>query len=79
MKSPFVYCSAVTREVNLYFVLSGDILISSQLLLRLERYPHRMNFAKGILEVRRQHYKHLKTILVSSPCANSFFQLSLCL
>ncbi|MCJ1425154.1 hypothetical protein MMC29_003042 [Sticta canariensis] len=51
LKSPFVYCSAVTRE----------------LLLRLERYPHRMNFAKGILEVRRQHYKHLKSLIKTIP------------
>ncbi|KAL8911427.1 MAG: hypothetical protein Q9171_003417 [Xanthocarpia ochracea] len=34
------------------------------LLLRMEKYPHRMNFAKGILEARRQHYKHLKLLLI---------------
>jgi len=46
-----VYCSAATKEI----------------LLRLERYPHRLNFAKGILESRKQQYNHLKTILVTYP------------
>jgi hypothetical protein len=36
-----------------------------QLLLRIEKYPHRMNFNKGILESRRLHYKHLAKLLVS--------------
>ena len=36
-----LYCSPATRE----------------LLLRLEKYPNRMNFAKGILESRKQTYK----------------------
>ena len=53
--SPFVYCSPATR----------------QLLLSLEKYPHRMNFAKGILEVRKQHYRRcgrlLKTIPLNTP------------
>ena len=35
-----------------------------QLLLRLEKYPHRMNFHRGILELRKQHYKHLEKLLV---------------
>ena len=51
LKSPFVYCSPATRE----------------LLLRLEKYPHRMNFAKGILETRKQHYKGLKRLLKPIP------------
>ena len=38
-----------------------------QILLRLEKYPHRMNFAKGILESRTQTYKHLRTILKTIP------------
>jgi len=50
-KSPFVYCSAATKE----------------LLLRLEKYPHRMNFTKGILESRKQTYRHLKTLLRPIP------------
>ncbi|KAL8774030.1 MAG: hypothetical protein Q9209_001138 [Squamulea sp. 1 TL-2023] len=33
----------------------------------MEKYPHRMNFAKGILETRRQHYKHLKLLLKPLP------------
>lgn len=45
--STFIYCSASTRE----------------LLLRLEKYPHRMNFHRGILESRKQHYKHLSRLL----------------
>lgn len=48
-KSPFIYCSPATRE----------------LLLRLEKYPHRMNFAKGILESRKQTYRHLKSLVRS--------------
>ncbi|KAH8126839.1 beta-lactamase-like protein [Trichoderma asperelloides] len=43
LRSPFVYCSAATREI----------------LLRLERYPCRINYSKGILEARQQTYKHL--------------------
>jgi DNA cross-link repair 1C protein len=51
LKAPFVYCSAATR----------------QLLLRLEKYPHRMNFLKGVLESRKQHYRHLKLVLKAIP------------
>lgn len=43
------------------------IFIYPQLLLRLEKYPHRMNFEKGILETRKQHYRHLSNLLVSVP------------
>lgn len=50
-KSPFIYCSAATKEI----------------LLRLEKYPHRMNFAKNILECRKQTYKHLKKLLRPIP------------
>lgn len=55
LKSPFVYCSAATRR----------------LLLRMEKYPHRINFSKGILEARKQTYKHLKTILRPLPLNSS--------
>jgi len=51
LNSPFVYCTAPTRE----------------LLLKLERFPHRMNFAKGILETRKQTYRKLKRLLKSIP------------
>ncbi|EXJ89836.1 hypothetical protein A1O3_02903 [Capronia epimyces CBS 606.96] len=51
VKMPFVYCSATTRRI----------------LLKLEKYPHRINFAKGILESRKQHYRHLKTVLRPLP------------
>ena len=50
-KSPFIYCSPATRDI----------------LLRLEKYPHRMNFAKGILETRKQTYRHLKKLLKAIP------------
>jgi DNA cross-link repair 1C protein len=50
-KSPFIYCSPATKEI----------------LLRLEKYPHRMNFAKGILEARKQTYKHLRKLLKTIP------------
>lgn len=50
-KSPFIYCSPATRDI----------------LLRLEKYPHRMNFAKGILETRKQTYRHLKNLLKAIP------------
>ncbi|OQE39008.1 hypothetical protein PENCOP_c007G07097 [Penicillium coprophilum] len=50
-RAPFVYCSPATRE----------------LLLRIEKYPHRMNFNKGILESRRLHYKHLAKLLRPIP------------
>ncbi|PKY04400.1 hypothetical protein P168DRAFT_310972 [Aspergillus campestris IBT 28561] len=50
-RSPFIYCSAATRD----------------LLLRIEKYPHRMNFSKGILEARRLHYRHLSKLLRPIP------------
>ncbi|KAI4747442.1 hypothetical protein E4T50_02249 [Aureobasidium sp. EXF-12298] len=50
-KSTFIYCTAQTRE----------------LLLRLEKYPHRMNFARGILESRKQTYRRLKNHIKSIP------------
>ncbi|KAF4121425.1 DNA repair metallo-beta-lactamase [Geosmithia morbida] len=34
-----------------------------EILLRLERYPCRINYAKGILEARQQTYKHLYKVL----------------
>ncbi|KAF9691930.1 hypothetical protein EKO04_010000 [Ascochyta lentis] len=40
LRAPFVYCSAATREI----------------LLRLEKFHYRMNFAKGILESRNVTY-----------------------
>lgn len=51
LRSPFVYCSAATREM----------------LLRLERYPCRINYAKGILEARQQTYSHLARVLKPLP------------
>jgi DNA cross-link repair 1C protein len=51
LKAPFVYCSAATRR----------------LLLRLEKYPHRINFMKGVLESRKQHYRHLRLVLKAIP------------
>ncbi|KAB8276674.1 hypothetical protein BDV30DRAFT_235346 [Aspergillus minisclerotigenes] len=50
-RAPFIYCSAATKE----------------LLLHIEKYPHRMNFSKGILESRRLHYKHLSKLLRPIP------------
>lgn len=35
--------------------------------MRLEKYPHRINFAKGLLERRKQTFKHLKHILKPLP------------
>ncbi|KAK1759618.1 beta-lactamase-like protein [Echria macrotheca] len=55
LRSPFVYCSAATREM----------------LLRLERFPCRINYAKGILEARIQTYKHLKSLLKPLPLETS--------
>ncbi|KAJ4366421.1 hypothetical protein N0V83_008057 [Neocucurbitaria cava] len=40
LRAPFVYCSAATREI----------------LLRLEKYHYRINFAKGLLESRNVTY-----------------------
>ncbi|KAH8881356.1 hypothetical protein GQ53DRAFT_513411 [Thozetella sp. PMI_491] len=53
LRSPFVYCSAATKEM----------------LLRLERYPCRINYQKGILESRKLKYDgpHLKNILKPLP------------
>jgi DNA cross-link repair 1C protein len=52
-KSPFIYCSPATKAI----------------LLRLEKYSHRINFAKGILETRKQTYRHLKLLLKTIPLA----------
>ena len=46
-----IYCSAATKE----------------LLLRLEKYPHRLNFARGILEAQKVMFKHLKKLLKPIP------------
>ena len=54
-KSPFIYCSPATRDI----------------LLRLEKYPHRMNFAKGVLETQKQTYRHLKKLLKAIPLETS--------
>ncbi|KAF5594548.1 hypothetical protein FPCIR_4871 [Fusarium pseudocircinatum] len=51
LRSPFVYCSAATKEI----------------LLRLERYPCRINYAKGVLEARQQTFKHLRKVLKPLP------------
>ena len=51
LKMPFVYCSATTRRM----------------LLRMEKYPHRINLAKGILESRKQHWRGLKRVLRPLP------------
>ena len=51
LKSPFVYCSAATREI----------------LLRLEKYQCRINHAAGILEASHQTYRHLKNLLKPIP------------
>ena len=37
----------------------------------MEKYPHRINFAKGILESRKQHYRHLKLVLRALPLHTS--------
>ncbi|KAK0249365.1 hypothetical protein B0A54_03730 [Friedmanniomyces endolithicus] len=50
-KSPFIYCSPATREI----------------LLRLQKSSHRMNFARGIVEKHEQHFKHLKKLLKPIP------------
>jgi DNA cross-link repair 1C protein len=51
VKMPFVYCSAVTKRI----------------LLKMEKYLHKINFSKGILEKRIQRYQHLKRILRAVP------------
>ncbi|KAK1775099.1 beta-lactamase-like protein [Copromyces sp. CBS 386.78] len=51
LRSPFVYCSAATREI----------------LLRLETVSRRINYAQGILEARQLSYKHLKNLLKPLP------------
>ncbi|KAH8700541.1 putative DNA repair protein [Talaromyces proteolyticus] len=69
LRSPFVYCSAVTKEVgdDLIKLNFAEYILRIQLLLRIEKYPHRMNFSKGILESRKQHYGHLAKLLRPIP------------
>ena len=47
----FIYCSAATREI----------------LLRLEKQTHRLNFHQGILEKRKFTYKHLNRLVKTIP------------
>jgi len=49
--SPFVYCSAATREI----------------LLQLVKYPCRINFAQGIIERWKQTYRKQQSILKPLP------------
>ncbi|RYP37893.1 hypothetical protein DL767_002765 [Monosporascus sp. MG133] len=51
LKSPFVYCSPATREI----------------LLRLEKLPSRLNYARGITEKRNPTYKELEKIVKPLP------------
>ena len=53
-----LYCSPATREI----------------LLRLQKYPHRLNFAKGILESEKLTYKHLEDRLVWNSFGPNVFQ-----
>lgn len=48
----FVYCSSATREI----------------VLRLEKRFARLNYANGLLEVRKQDYARLATLLKPLPC-----------
>lgn len=48
-------------------LLQQCLLTLQQILLRLVKYPHRINFARGILETRQQTYKHLNKLLKTIP------------
>jgi DNA cross-link repair 1C protein len=37
----------------------------------MEKYSHRMNFANGIREARKQHYRHLRPVLKALPLETS--------
>ncbi|MCJ1309770.1 hypothetical protein MMC25_003431 [Agyrium rufum] len=50
-RSQFIYCSSATRE----------------LLLRMEKFYHRVNFANKRTEVQVRGYKHLKNLLKPIP------------
>jgi DNA cross-link repair 1C protein len=50
-RAPFIYCSAATREI----------------LIRLERYWCRTNFAKGIIETSSVTYRDLRNIIKPVP------------
>src|SRR5579871_5608121 len=75
LRAPFIYCSAATKEVSFSPLLlsrDADSCVNSdshqlQILLRLEKFPHRLNFAKGILEYRIQTYRHLSKLLKPIP------------
>lgn len=43
------------------------------MLLRLERYPCRINYATGILEARVQKYRHLRNLLVGNTPTHLLF------
>ncbi|KAH0522849.1 hypothetical protein TsFJ059_006636 [Trichoderma semiorbis] len=45
----------------------SDLPSTREILLRLERYPCRINYARGILEARQQTYKHLSKVIKPLP------------
>lgn len=46
-----IYCSAATKE----------------LLLKVEKYQHRLNYANNLFEARKVQYKHLQNLLKPIP------------
>ncbi|KAL4751278.1 hypothetical protein BDW72DRAFT_203236 [Aspergillus terricola var. indicus] len=48
-------------------LISPGRYAEGHILLRIEKYPHRMNFNSGILESRKLHYKHLSKLLRPIP------------
>ena len=74
---PFIYCSPATKEVHIATAdISCQNLTIPQLLIRLEKYYHRINFDKGFLESTKRHYKHLERRLVSITILNTGITLT---
>jgi len=65
-----IFLSSPSHDRTLISILTRIFLFLKnivQILLRLEKYPQRMNFTKGILETTVQTYTHLKKLLKTIP------------
>ncbi|KAF5025790.1 hypothetical protein F66182_2123 [Fusarium sp. NRRL 66182] len=56
-----------TAIISLGSRVCGLHSATREILLRLERYPCRINYANGILEARQQTFKHLSKVLKALP------------
>lgn len=71
--APFIYCSAATKEVSLTEAMLADSSDGTQLLVKLERKIHRMNWQQGTVEASDCKYKEKTKLLVG--CTTPFVRI----